>query len=102
MWSDRESADYFGEPQEEDKDQGPPCVTGTPDILWLNYGDIELDCTHSECATHGDVTWCEDSVLQSDVRYVRADLVLAAMPANWEDDPDTHTLARALGLTPNV
>lgn len=30
--------------------------------------------------------------------YVRADLALAAMPANWADDPDTAALARALGL----
>lgn len=32
------------------------------------------------------------------VEYVRADLVRAIMPTNWEDEPDTRALARALGL----
>jgi hypothetical protein len=53
-------------------------VTGAPDEIWLNYGDIERDCTHTECVRDGEVTWCEDSAFESDVKYVRADRLEAA------------------------
>ena len=50
----------------------PPKVTEAPAHIWLNYGDIERDCIHSECARSGEVTWCEDPQDASDVQYVRA------------------------------
>lgn len=103
MWSPRENDDYFGEPQEEDPDPPQPCVTGSPDAIWLVYGDLDESTTHAEEERHGEVYWCGDKQFQSDVLYVRAEIVLAAMPANWADDPDTAALARVLGLvTPNV
>jgi hypothetical protein len=48
-----------------------PVVTGSPDTIWLCYGDIDSDATHSECA---EVMWCDDKQGPSDVCYVRADL----------------------------
>lgn len=62
------------EPETADEDRGPapPRVTGSPNEIWLNYGDIEDDCTHDECYHAGGVTWCQDKVFDSDVRYVLA------------------------------
>ena len=50
-----------------------PKVTGAPDTIYLNYGDIEHDDTHRECCASGEVTWCEDGVFASDVQYLRGD-----------------------------
>ena len=61
----------------DDDEIKPPKVTGSPEQIWLIYGDIDRDCTHAECSQHGDVTWCEDSVFSSDVKYVRADTLEA-------------------------
>lgn len=102
VWSPRENDNFFGEPQEEDIDPPQPCVTGAPDTIYLVYGDLEESTTHAEEKVHGEVVWCGDKQFSSDVRYVRADLVLAAMPSNWADDPDTLALAHSLGMTPNV
>jgi len=55
----------------------PPTVTESPEFIWLQYGEIEQDCTHAECYRLGDVTWCEDAQFDSDVRYVRADIYKA-------------------------
>lgn len=52
-------------------------ITGSPDEIWLNYGDIERDDTHQNCARDGEVTWCEEAVFYSDIKYVRADLIEA-------------------------
>ena len=58
----------------DDTNATPPRVLDAPEEIWLNYGEIERNCTHRECCASGEVTWCEDSVFQSDVRYVRADI----------------------------
>ena len=47
-----------------------------PHRIWLNYGDLDRDYTHTELYRDGDVSWCEDQVFDSDVMYVRADLVV--------------------------
>ena len=60
---------------EHDDELPPPKVTDSPERIWLNYGDIEFDATHQECCRSGEVTWCEDSVFVSDVKYVRADVL---------------------------
>lgn len=49
-----------------------PKVTGAPAVIWLVYGDIDRDDKHSNFQ---EVTWCEDSQYDSDVKYVRADEV---------------------------
>jgi hypothetical protein len=51
-------------------DPAPPRVTGSPESIWLVYGDIDGDADHAEC---DEVMWCEDSQYASDVKYVRAD-----------------------------
>lgn len=57
---------------EHDDDFKQPVVTDSPEFIWLQYGDIERDCTHAECYLQGDVTWCEEKQFDSDVKYVRA------------------------------
>lgn len=52
-----------------------PRVTDSPEAIWLVYGDIEQDSTHSECCASGEVLWCEDAQFQADVSYTRTDLV---------------------------
>ena len=47
-----------------------------PPRVWLNYGDLDCDYTHAELFRDGDVSWSEDQVFDSDVMYVRADLVI--------------------------
>ena len=47
-----------------------------PPRVWLNYGDLDRDYTHAELFRDGDVSWSEDEVFDSDVMYVRADLVV--------------------------
>lgn len=54
-----------------------PKVTGSPERIWLQYGDIEDDCTHDECDRDGDISWCDHAVFDSDVGYVRADALEA-------------------------
>ncbi len=62
---------------EDPADPSPhkPRVTGSPEAIWLVYGDLEGDATHAECADSGEVTWCEDAQFPADVRYTRTDLV---------------------------
>ena len=50
-----------------------PKVSEAPEVIWLQYGDIERDCTHAELYRDGDVTWCDNQQFESDVMYVRAD-----------------------------
>lgn len=51
-----------------------PRVAGSPDAIWLVYGELEHDDTHANCCASGEVTWCEDPQFMADVRYVRGDL----------------------------
>ena len=55
----------------------PPKVTGSPERIWLCYGDLERDDTHDDCYLHGEVTWCKNKQGASDVEYVRADALTA-------------------------
>lgn len=52
-----------------------PKVTNAPDSIYLCYGDIEDDCTHAEVCRDGEVTWCEDQPEDSDIKYIRSDIV---------------------------
>ena len=49
-------------------------VVDSPDEIWLVYGDLNRDETHSQCCASGGVTWCEDAQFPTDVRYRRADV----------------------------
>jgi hypothetical protein len=64
-----------------------PRVADAPKVLWLNYGDIDRDCTHQELALSGEVTWCEEEQFDSDVQYVRKDALLPG----WQFTRDNMT-----------
>lgn len=76
-------------------------ITGAPEVIWLNYGDIDRDDTHQNCARDGEVTWCEEAVFYSDIKYIRADLVeslrqqLAAMEDKYLVERGMLKLKRA-------
>lgn len=61
--------DYNTEPENS------PSVTGSPDAIWLVYGELDHDDTHRELCASGEVTWCEAPQHPADVRYTRTDLV---------------------------
>jgi hypothetical protein len=65
-----------------------PRVTGSPEAIWLVYGELEHDDTHVELCSHEGVTWCEDAQFATDVRYTRTDLaaerVFSAVAAERE------------------
>ncbi len=65
-----------------------------PQRIWLQRDD---DDSRHPCESEG-VTWCEDKINEGDTGYVRIDLVRAAMPDNWRDDPATLALGLALGM----
>ena len=70
-----------------DPSQHEPKVTGSPDRIWLVYGELEYNDTHAALCRDGEVTWCEDKQYPSDVEYVRADIaadLLAALRAITE------------------
>lgn len=48
------------------------------------------------------VSWCSEQIGGLEVEYVRADLVRAAMPVNWMDEPETRALGEALHMTANA
>jgi hypothetical protein len=125
VWSPRENDEFFGEPQEEDRDPPATRVTGAPSEIWLVYGDLEEDTTHAEEERHGEVHWCGDKQFPSDVRYVLAeefDKLRDALESirqygsdtlsgrvdgtddrNWQRDGVLEMTKRArLALTPNV
>lgn len=81
-----------------------PKIIDAPDTIWLNYGDIERDCTHAECYREGDVTWCQEPVFDSDVKYVRADDAtlarIAELEAEWRREcDDADKIMEKIGLT---
>jgi len=58
--------------------EGPAVVVRAPSDIWLTFGDLSeyagLDVEYADILAAGDVSWCEDQIDVSDVRYVRADL----------------------------
>lgn len=72
----------------EQKEFEAPTVNGSPEEIWLVYGDIYEDADHEEC---DDVSWCSDQQFDSDVKYIRADIIeqqaaeLAALRAFAKD-----------------
>lgn len=68
---DQPAADTDADPV----DPNAPKVTGSPDSIWLVYGDLDEDAKHDE---FDEVTWCGSRVGNADVRYVCADLASRA------------------------
>lgn len=48
-----------------------PKVTGSPESIWLIYGEIDTDTAHDECH---EIGWCDEPLDSADVRYVRGDV----------------------------
>lgn len=48
-----------------------PKVTGSPENIWLIYGEIDTDTAHDECH---EISWCDEPQDAADVRYVRGDV----------------------------
>jgi hypothetical protein len=63
-------------PQYDDYESPPkPRVTGSPERIWLVYGELEHDDTHAALiAADNHVGWCGQSVFDTDQEYVRADI----------------------------
>jgi hypothetical protein len=63
-------------PQYDDYESPPkPRVTGSPERIWLVYGELEHDDTHEALiAADNHVGWCGQSVFDTDQEYVRADI----------------------------
>jgi hypothetical protein len=76
-----------------------PKVTGSPDEIYLVYGDIEEDCSHEECF---DVLWCEDQQFKADVRYVRADSVQAKLDAQAAELTVLRSFCNGLLVTTSI
>lgn len=56
----------------------PNRVTLTaPKKIWLQISDEKSDRKEPFTSSCAEITWCEDSVLACEVKYVRADLVRA-------------------------
>jgi len=55
-----------------------PKVTGSPDVIYLIYGELEHDDTHDNLVDEsgGEVTWFPQ--FQSDVCYARMDILMEA------------------------
>jgi hypothetical protein len=57
-------------------------VTGSPEEIYLVYGDLDGNTKHEDCLEDCDgVSWCEDQQYDSDVRYVRADIAKEKLDA---------------------
>lgn len=53
----------------------PPLVQATaPREIWLQISDDAGDSAEPFPESHEGITWCQDSVLSCQVRYVREDL----------------------------
>ncbi len=62
-----------------------PKVTGAPERIYINVGDIDEDCDFAELY---ELLWCTDKIDDADIAYVRADtvdsLIAAAVEAERE------------------
>lgn len=62
-----------------------------PARIWLQHSDSDID-NADPFPDHGDVSWCADKINNSDVPYIRADLVAL----------DAETRALALDICEHV
>lgn len=74
-----------------------------PKRIWLQVDPNAITSENEGFpADHGGITWCDEEIGGVEVEYVRADLVRAVMPVNWEDDHETRALGEALHMTANA
>jgi hypothetical protein len=59
-------------------------VTKTaPEVIYLQVSDDSFDCDEEFPEPTEDMTWCQDSVIACEVKYIRADL--QDKPANSDE-----------------
>jgi hypothetical protein len=54
--------------------QVPLVVSTAPERIWLQVADDSYSATEAFPDDHAEITWCQDSVIATEVKYVRADL----------------------------
>lgn len=52
----------------------PLVVSTAPERIWLQVADDSYSATEAFPDDHAEITWCQDSVIATEVKYVRADL----------------------------
>lgn len=88
-------SDVYDDDQEEDR------LTPTaPRRIWLQIDSGDSDRSQPYPDDYDGISWCWESIGGAEVDYVRADLVWAVVPENWQDDPDWVRLVRALEFMP--
>ena len=75
-----------------------------PKRIWLQVDTGAMPDARDEPfpADSEGVTWQDEEIGGVEVEYVRADLVRAAMPVNWMDEPESRALGEALHMTANA
>ncbi len=63
-----------------------PKVTGAPERIYINVGDIDEDCDFAELY---ELLWCTDKIDDADIAYVRADTVDTLIAAAIEAERAT-------------
>ena len=73
-------------------------IETAPERIWIQISDEPEDYDEPFPEPNMEMTWCAESIAACEVPYVRADLVKAAMPDNWQGSPETLALGKVLGL----
>jgi len=65
-------------------------MKNVPEKIHLNLGtDVEPDDDFSELNENGDITWCADRIWDTDIEYIRLDIVEAILhevASRWGSD----------------
>jgi hypothetical protein len=68
------------------KERMRPRVVNTPERIWLQVGcDDEVGEIEWKELSHSDVSWCAQKIDNTDIEYVRADLLTTARQAVWDE-----------------
>lgn len=86
----------------EDEPEVDALTPSAPERVWLQIDACDSDRSQPYPANDDGISWCRESIGGAEVDYIRSDLVRAALPDNWDEDPDWVRLATLLGLTPNA
>lgn len=75
--------------EHEELPDTPAVVVGAPENIWLNFGNLSefrgQQVQYSDLYRSGDISWCQHSVDETDVKYIRADLVKDRAESNNGD-----------------
>lgn len=80
-------------------------VRTSPEQIYLQISDDESDHEEAFPADHGDeITWCADSVLDCEVKYIRSDLVTRHGPtrSGGVSDADVEECIEIWNASPSL